>query len=373
MNFIIQSKALLQQLQIVGGVVAGNSNLPILNDFLFDIKNGELTIYGSDLETTISSKIPVQANEDGKIAIQAKLLTDTLKTFPDQPLTFTVHPENHSVTVTSETGKYKVAGHDPAEFPSIPEFEGGASVTMDSSVLAQAIHKTIFATSNDEMRPVMMGVYFELGPDGVNFVATDAHKLVKYSRTDITSSEVRSIILPKKPLNLLKGILLGFDTPVTLVFNEKNLIFRFDNITVQSRLIEGKYPNYESVIPKNNPNQLIVDKNQFLTTLRRVSIFANKTTYQVRLKMTGSELQISAEDLDFANEAYERIVCNYSGTDMEIGFNSKFLNEMLSNLDSENVVMDLSESTRAGILRPSEVPDENEKLMMLVMPIMLNT
>lgn len=373
MNFIIQSKALLQQLQIVGGVVAGNSNLPILNDFLFVIKGGELTIFGSDLETTISSKIPVQANEDGKIAIQAKLLTDTLKTFPDQPLTFTIHPETFSVTVTSETGKYKVSGHDPEEFPKIQEFEGGAEISIDSSILAQSISKTIFATSNDEMRPVMMGVYLELGPDGINFVATDAHKLVKYSRTDITTSEVRSIILPKKPLNILKNILLSYDLPVELKFNEKNLIFQFDKITVQSRLIEGKYPNYEAVIPKVNPNQLTVDKSQFINTLRRVSIFANKTTYQVRLKMTGNELQVSAEDLDFANEAFEKIMCNYNGADMEIGFNSKFLGEMLNNLDSENVVMDLSESTRAGILRPAEEADEHEKLMMLVMPIMLNS
>lgn len=372
MNFIIQSKALLQQLQIVGGVVSGNSNLPILNDFLFDIKDGELTIYGSDMETTISSKIPVQSNENGRIAIQAKLLTDTLKTFADQPLTFTVQPDNYNVTVTSETGKYKVAGHDPAEFPNLPEFEGGAELNIDSSLLAQAISKTVFATSNDEMRPVMMGVFLELGPDGVNFVATDAHKLVKYSRTDITTPEVRSIILPKKPLNLLKTILLSFDAPVQIKFNEKNLLFIFENITVQSRLIEGKYPNYEAVIPKVNPNQLTVDRNQFINTLRRVSIFANKTTYQVRLKMSGSELQVSAEDLDFSNEANEKLVCNYHGADMEIGFNSKFLGEMLNNLESENVIIDLSESTRAGILRPAEVADEHEKLMMLVMPIMLN-
>lgn len=373
MNFVVQSKSLLQQLQTVGGVIAGNSTLPILSDFLFEIKDGQLTITGSDLETTITASMPVNANENGRVAIGAKMLTDALKTFPDQPLTFSIQDDQHSVSVTSETGRFKVSGHDPSEFPKLPEVAATAEVAIDSSVLSVAIHKTIFAAGNDELRPVMSGVLLEIGGDRSNFVATDAHKLVRYSRFDIASETVQSIIIPKKPLNILKNILLSFDAPVQVRFNSQNIIFSFENITVTSRLIDGKYPNYEAVIPKENPNVLTVDRTGFLNTIRRVSLFSNKTTYQVRLKVAGSQLHISAEDLDFSNEAAETLPCSYVGEDMEIGFNSKFLMEMLSNMDSDTVTIQMSAPNRAGILVPAEKNDENEDVMMLVMPIMLNS
>jgi DNA polymerase-3 subunit beta len=373
MNFVVQSKALLQQLQIVGGVIAGNSTLPILSDFLFEIKNGVLTITGSDLETTISASMNVNANENGSVAIGAKMLIDALKTFPDQPLTFSIQADQNAVSVTSETGRFKIAGHDPSEFPKIPEVEPTAQIEIDSSILSNAIHKTIFATGNDDLRPVMSGVLLEIGGDCTNFVATDAHKLVKYSRFDLKSDTVQSIIVPKKPLNVLKNILLSFDTPVKVQFNTMNIVFSFDNITVTSRLIDGKYPNYEAVIPKENPNQLTVDRTSFLNTLRRVSLFSSKTTYQIRLRIAGNELHISAEDLDFSNEAAEVLPCSYIGEDMEIGFNSKFFMEMLSNMDGcDTVTLKMSVPNRAGILVPAEKADENEDIMMLVMPILLN-
>lgn len=373
MNFVVSSKTLLHQLQIVSGVISSNSNVPILNDFLFEVKDGVLTVYGSDLETTISARVDdVNAKKEGSIAIPAKLLLDTLKTFADVPLTFSVDAKTNGVVLSSDTGKYKLSGHKADEFPRMPEMVTGGVVEMESITLAHAITKTSFATGNDELRPVMSGILMELGTDGCNFVATDAHKLVRYGRKDVKASSNGSIILPKKPMNILKNILGVSDMPVKVEFSDINVKFSFDNIHLVSRLVEGKYPNYEVVIPKNNPNKLTVDKSSFLNAIRRVSIFSNKTTYQVRLKIAGSDLQISAEDLDFANEAYERLACQYDGDDMEIGFNSRFIIEMINNIDGDNVIFELSEPNRAGIIKPAEYDEEVEDITMLVMPIMLN-
>jgi len=374
MNFVVSSKALLQQLQTIGGVISSNSNVPILNDFLFEVADGALIIYGSDLETTISARMSdVNAKKEGSIAIPAKLLLDTLKTFADVPLTFTVDPKTNGVVVSSDTGKYKLSGHKADEFPRMPEMNASGQVDIESITLAHAITKTAFATGNDELRPVMSGILLELGSDGCNFVATDAHKLVRYHRKDLKAAGNGSIILPKKPMNILRNILGVSDQPVKVEYSDTNIRFTFDNITVMSRLVEGKYPNYEVVIPKNNPNRLTVDKTLFLNAIRRVSIFSNKTTYQVRLKIAGSDLQISAEDLDFANEAYERLACQYDGDDMEIGFNSRFIMEMINNIDGDNVIFELSEPNRAGIIKPGEYDAEVEDITMLVMPIMLNS
>jgi DNA polymerase-3 subunit beta len=373
MNFLVSSKQLLQQLQVISGIISSNSNVPILNDFLFEVKDGKLTVYGSDLETTISSELhDVTAKKDGSIAIPAKLLLDTLKTFADVPLTFTLDAKTNGVLVSSDSGKYKLAGHKSDDFPKMPEMNASGTVTMDSLTLAHAINKTLFATGNDDLRPVMSGVLFELSTDGCNFVATDAHKLVRYKRKDVKASGNGSIIIPKKPMNILKNILGTIETNVEISYSDSNIQFVFDSIKVMSRLVEGKYPNYEAVIPKNNPNKLHVDKNLLLSAIRRVSIFSNKTTYQVRLKMAGSDLQILAEDLDFANEAFERLVCQYDGDDLEIGFNSKFLLEMINNIDGDQVMFELSEPNRAGIITPAEYDKEVEDITMLVMPIMLN-
>lgn len=372
MNFVVSSKTLLQQLQVVNGTIANNSNVPILNDFLFEVTDNGLTVYGSDLETTIAAHITdITVKTPGRICIPAKILMETLKSFTDIPLTFQVDTKTNGVVVSSETGKYKQAGHNADEYPKMPELSKFNTVTIESMTLAHAVNKTVFATGNDDLRPVMSGILFEMGSDGSNFVATDAHKLVKYHRKDVKSSGIASIILPKKPLNLLKNILSTIDVPVTIEYSDANIRFKFDNITLVSRLVEGKYPNYEAVIPKSNPNKLTVDKAPLLSSLRRVSNFSNKTTYQVRLKLTGNEMQLSAEDLDFANEAYEKLPCAYEGDDMEIGFNSKFLMEMIGNIDGETVTFQLSEPNRAGIIRPSEVDTEVEEVTMLVMPIML--
>lgn len=375
MNFAITSKTLLQQLQVIGGIISNNSTVPILNDFLFEASDGGLTIYGSDLETSLSARLnadQVNVKKNGSIAIPAKLLLDTLKTFADMPLAFTVDAKTNGIVISSETGKYKLTGHNPADFPRMLEVESDQKMTVDSMTLAHAINKTIFATGNDDIRPVMSGILFEMSTKGCNFVATDAHKLVKYHRKDVSASGAGSIVLPKKPLNLLKNILVSYDSPVDVSYSDTHVSFSFENYRAVSRLIDGKFPNYEAVFPKNNSNHLMVDKTPLLNAIRRVSIFSNKTTYQIKLKIAGSDLQILAEDLDFSNEAFERLSCQYDGDDLEIGFNSRFLIEMIQNIDSENVIFELSEPNRAGIIKPGTLDAEVEDITMLVMPIMLN-
>lgn len=372
MNFIVSSSALLKQLQTISGVLNSNNTLPILDNFLFEINNSELTITASDLETTMAITMPIEAKENFHIAIPAKLLLDTLKSFPDQPLTFTVNGENFGIEIVSDYGKYKLTGHNGDEFPKTPSIEQSSSLSIHAGVLDKAINKTLFATGNDELRPVMSGVFCELSSDNITFVATDAHKLVRYRRTDAKADGMSSFILPKKPLNLLKSSLGTSDNDVQIEYNNSNAKFKFGNAVLICRLIEGKYPNYDAVIPKENPNVLTIDKSQFLSSMKRVSIFSNKTTHQVRLKISGSELNLSAEDLDFANAANERLTCQYEGTDMEIGFNSKFLIEMLANMDAEQINLEMSAPNRAGIILPANPEESNEDILMLVMPVMLN-
>lgn len=371
MKFIVSSSYLLKQLQILGGVINNNNTLPILDNFLFDLKQDELTVSASDLETTMSAKLKVESDSEGKIAVPAKLLLETLKTFPEQPLTFVVE-DNNTIELSSNHGKYALAYADGEEFPNPVELEDPSSTVIEGDILATAINKTIFASGNDDLRPVMSGVFFQFSSEGLTFVATDAHKLVKYSREDVSASQTAEFIMPKKPLNLLKGILAGSESEVLIEYNDSNAKFTFDDTQLICRLIDGKYPNYEAVIPKENPNKLSIERNQFLSSVRRVSIFSNKTTHQVRLKIAGAELNISAEDVDYSNKAEERLTCSYQGDDMQIGFNSRFLTEMLNNLNSDEVQLEMSLPNRAGILTPVDGLDPGEKVTMLVMPVMLN-
>jgi DNA polymerase-3 subunit beta len=372
MKFIVSSSALLKQLQGLQGVLASSNTLPILDNFLFEIDGRQLTVTASDLETTITATMPVEAKDKGSVAIPARLLLDTLKAFPEQPLTFSVDNKHFGIEISSDQGKYKMTGFSGGEFPKSPVLEAPSSLTLPAGTLATAINKTIFAAGNDDLRPVMSGIFFELSDDAVRFVATDAHKLVRYTRSDIKAPRTASFIVPKKPLNLLKNALSGTNAEVNVDFNENNASFTFDNVRVVCRLIDGKYPNYEAVIPKQNPNKLTIDRQGFLNSIRRVALFSNKTTHQVRMNIAGSQLAVSAEDLDFANEANEKLTCGYEGEDMTIGFNSRFLMDMLTNLDSEHVVMEMSAPNRAGILLPSEGSEHGEDVLMLVMPVMLN-
>ncbi|GGG99017.1 DNA polymerase III subunit beta [Parapedobacter pyrenivorans] len=342
-----------------------------MENFLFEIKDNVLTISATDLQTSMVTSLPIEAKEEGRVAMPSKILIETLKTLPDQPVAFSVDTATLAIEISAGDGKYKLSGENADDFPKIPVVDNASSVTIPASVLAEAINKTIFAVSNDELRPAMSGVLVQLSEQSATFVATDAHKLVRYRRNDISSQKPTSLILPKKALSLLKSSLPMEDTAVSVEYNSTNAFFKFGSIHLICRLIDERYPDYEAVIPQVNPNKLTLGRHVFLNSLRRVVIFANKTTHQVRLKISGSELHISAEDLDFSNEAHERLSCQFEGDDMEIGFNAKFLVEMLTNLDSEEVVIEMSTPNRAGLLLPA-VSEENEDILMLVMPVMLN-
>lgn len=373
MKFIVSSQTLLRQLQQISGVLNSSNPLPILDNFLFVVDKGMLYVSASDMESTMTMQLQLQeAKQNGKIAIPAKILLETLKTFTEQPLAFMIDDKTKSVEIVADQGKYKLSGFDGDEFPKVPVMDGSRSLEVPAELLLNAINKTLFATGNDELRPVMSGVFFQLGKDQLTFVATDAHKLVRYSRSDQKAQHEGAFIVPKKPLNLLKNILGGDGETVKVSYTENNAFFEFGSFSLICRLIDGKYPNYEAVIPHDNPNLLTIDRKKFHDSVRRVSIYSNKTTHQVRLKVAGSELQVSAEDLDFSNEANERLKCDYDGEDLEIGFNARFLSEMLGNLDSAEVTLQMSAPNRAGILVPASYDNKDESILMLVMPVMLN-
>lgn len=372
MKFIVSTISLLKSLQMISGVINATSVLPILEDFLFEIQGGKLTIYATDLETSMSTEVRVESKDNGRIAIPAKILLDTLKTLPEQPLTFKVDSKTFGIEITSETGKYKVAGENPEDFPKIPQPDGVTEVNVGANVLSHAIASTVFAVSNDDLRPAMTGVLMQVDQEGTTFVSTDAHKLVRLRREDLKSAKPAQFILPKKALNLLKNSLPQSEAATNVSYNKSNAFFSFENTRLICRLIDATYPDYNAVIPQNNPNKLTVNRLEFQNALRRISIYANKTTYQIILTIAGSELKISAQDLDFSNEANERLTCSYEGNDMEIAFNARFLIEMLGVLDSNEIEIELSVPTRAGVLRPSDVK-EHEDLLMLVMPVMINS
>jgi DNA polymerase-3 subunit beta len=371
MKFIVNSTALLKEIQKLNSVISSNNTLPILDNFLFSVSSNRMTIIASDLEVTMMVKISVEADTDGEITIPARILTDTLKTFSNQPLTFVIDANTLSVEMSSEMGNYKLAGQNADEFPKTPMLSGSSSTIFGGEILANAINKTLFASGNDELRPVMSGVFCELSSEQVTFVATDAHKLVRHTRTDLSSDKTASFILPKKPLTILKNNITE-NEDVKLEFNDTNALFSFNNSTIICRLIDGKYPNYDAVIPKENPNTLTIETAVLLSSIKRVSIYANKTTHQIRLKIAGSELQITSEDLDFANKAEERLSCQYEGENMEIGFNSKFVIDMLNNIGAEQISLEMSAPNRAGIILPLDGMEEGENTLMLVMPVMLN-
>ncbi len=370
MKFSVSSANLLKQLQIVGGAIGSNPVLPILEDFLFTIKGGRLKIAATDLETTVTTELDVMADSDGVVAVPAKILLDTLKALPEQPVTFTVNDENLGIEIKSSYGKYRLAGESGEDFPAIPEPDNVDTVKLSAPHLAQAITKTIFAASTDELRPAMAGVYFKIDFNKMTFVATDAHKLVKYTVTQVESTVATSFIVPKKALNLLKNALPG-EGEVSVMFNKANAFFTFGDTHLVCRLIDARYPDFNAVIPVDNPNLLVVERQDFQHSLRRIAIYANKTTNQVILNINDGSLTISAQDLDFSNEATEQLPCTYDGNTLTIGFNAKFLVEMLGVLESDEVQLRLSTPSRAGILVPSDL-EEGIEILMLVMPVMLS-
>jgi DNA polymerase-3 subunit beta len=370
MKFIVSSSALLKQLQQINGVINANTVLPILEDFLFVIEKNKLTVVATDLETVMKITMDIEAKDNGKVCIPAKILMDSLKNLPDQPLTFNID-KNFAIEITSDNGKYKVMGENPDNFPKEPSADTTTSFTMSSSALVTAINKTLFAVSNDDLRPAMTGVFFELDNKGITAVATDAHRLVKYKRNDVSCPKADTFIVPRKPLNLLKSALPDNQDELKVSYNSNHLFVDHGSTQMVCRLIDARFPDYKVVIPGDNPYKMVVSRTDFQSALRRVSIFSNKSTNQVALSITGSELQLTAQDVDFSFEGNERMKCQYEGEDMAIAFNARFLIEMLSATSSDEVKMELSTPTKAGIIKPVEQDDE-EDLLMLVMPLMLN-
>lgn len=371
MKFKVSSGDLLKQLQLAGGVIASKPVLPILEDFLFTLSPGKLQIAATDLETTITTEMPLTEVEGaGAVAVPARILLDTLKALPEQPLSFEIDETHFSIQITSNLGKYRLAGENGTDYPKIPEAESVDSLTLPSSLLSKAIGKTLFAASNDELRPAMTGIFVQVENNTIRFVATDAHKLVRYTFQTHENELVASFIVPKKSFQLLRTA-LNDEAEVQLSFNNSNAFFEFDDIRVICRLVDARYPDYQAVIPADNPNLLSLPRTDFLNSMRRIAIYANKTTNQVILNIGDGSLTISAQDLDFSNEATEQLPCSYDGDPLNIAFNARFLAEMLGILDAEEIKMELSTPNRAGILKPVE-ESPGEDILMLVMPVMLS-
>jgi DNA polymerase III subunit beta len=372
MKFVVSSSVLLKQLSAVNGVIANNPIVPILENFLFQIDQNQLTVTASDLQTVMITTLAIESTDSGAIAVPARLLLDTLRGLPDQPITFKIDKDTFGTEIITENGRYKLSGENPIDFPKVPQVTKSISVSIPADVLGSAIANTIFAVSNDDLRPAMTGVYVQLSPEYTNFVATDGHRLIRYRRTDMKSEHESTMIIPRKALTLLKATLPSDDTTVTADFSSANAFFSFNNIRMICRLIDERFPDYENAIPQNNPNVMTINRSEFLGSLKRISIYSNKTTHQIRLKLAQNDLVISAEDLDYSNEANEKLMCDYEGDEMEIGFNAKFMVEMLGNISSNMISLEMSQPNRAGLIIPSD-KKENEDILLLVMPVMLNT
>lgn len=377
MNFIVSSSELLSQLQAASSVIASKNTLPILDNFLFDLQGTKLTITASDVESTIIASLNVDsADGEGKIALDAKRLLNILKEFPEQPLTFNINnidDNKKAVDIIINSGKYSIVGINGDDFPVVQTLsEEANSIVLSSDALMQGVSKAIFATSSDDLRPVMTGIFVEISQGKIKFVASDGHKLVCYARNDVNSANECSFILPKKPATLLKSILSKDETQVKITFDKKNAVVESKNFKLICRLLEGAFPNYQAVIPRDAPRKLTVDRIALCNCVRRVSVFSNQASNLIKLSIKANQIGISAQDIDFSVSAYETVDCQYEGEDMEIGFKSLFLIDILKNLDSEQVVVNLSDATKAGTFVPLDPGNVDEEVLMLLMPMMLN-
>ncbi len=375
MKFVVSSTELLGHLQAISRVISSKNTLPILDNFLFNISGNDLEITASDLESTLITRMHLDnITGSGTVALPARILLDTLKEFSEQPLTFDINPDIMAVVINSENGRFSIVGQNGIDFPVLPVIkkEKRFGFNVPAEVLLAGISRTLFATADDELRPVMGGILVEASTTNLTFVASDAHKLVRYQRSDAKADDNASFILPKKPASLLKNILPRESGVVSVEFDDRNAFFNLSDYRVVCRLVEGNYPNYNSVIPKNNPRKVRIDRLEFYNILRRVSVFSNQASNLVKLQFTPNQITVSAQDVDFSISAYERHKCLYEGDDMEIGFKSVFLIEILSNIASQDVVIELADPTRAGLFLPSETSNEDEDLLMLLMPMMIN-
>ncbi len=373
MKFNVSSSALLSALQSISKVIASKNTLPILDSFLFNLEGEKLTITASDVETRLVTSVDVVSSQgSGLFAIDAKRLLDPLKELPEQPLTIDINDDNMTVNVDYENGKFNLPGQKGDAYPQQkPLNQTAVSLTLESQILLNGINRALFATADDELRPVMNGIYFDIQPENLTFVASDGHKLVRLRNLSIQSKERASFILPKKPANLLKNLLSKNSESVIVTFDENNAYVKTSVFEMVCRLIEGRFPNYDAVIPSDNPNLATIDRASFLAALKRVSVFSNQASGLVKVQLSENEMVVSAQDIDFSTSAEEKIVCQYSATPLSIGFKASYLIDILANISSENVVLQLADPSRAGVLVPTE-NEKNEDLLMLLMPMMLN-
>ena len=377
MKFIVSSTELLSHLSAISRVINNKNSLPILDNFLLQLEGKTLTMTASDIETTLITSMEVETSEgDGKVAVASRLLLDTLREFSEQPLSFTINDSNLAMIITSANGSYNFIGQNGDEYPRLPQLQEDArTLSLPVPTLSAGISKTLFCTADDELRPVMNGVYFDITSDSLTLVATDAHKLVRYKTTYTTASlqeeELASFILPKKPATMLKNILPKESGEVEVSFDSKNAHFKLANYTMICRQVEGRFPNYNGVIPKSNPYKIIIDRVTLLNALKRVSVFANQASNLVKLAFSANQIHISAQDIDFSISAEETISCQFEGDPIKIGFKSSFLIEILGNINATDIVFELSDASRAGLILPFE-NEPNEEILMLLMPMLLN-
>ena len=371
MKFQVSSTKLLQQMQILSRVIATKNSLPILETVLFEIDGNQLKLTATDSETAIRTEIEVEGEGQGKVAFDVKRLLDTLKEFPEQPLTFEINDQNFGLNIVSSNGNYSFVGVNGAEYPEMVAVpEEANSFTIAAGTLLEALNKTVFCTADDPLRPVMTGVFFDLNPERITLVATDAHRLVRYINVSAHADIQSNFILPKKPANLLRNVLAKEQGDVVVTFSEKNVCFEFGKTVIVCRQIEGRFPNYNAVIPKDNNNKIVVDRQTILNAAKRVAVFAAGTGL-IKLTLSANQINISAQDIDFSTSAEETIECSYDGVPMNIGFKAPFLIEVLGAVQSDNVIIELSDPSKAGLILPFE-NEENEDIVMLLMPMLLN-
>ena len=373
MRFLVSSTTLFSHLQAISRVINSKNSLPILDCILIELNDGTITMTASDSETTLSTSIEVSEYEgEGKFAISSKTILEALKENPEQPLNFNINTDTMEITVKYPNGKYSMMAQNGDEYPLTKQMGSEVvNLTMAADVMLTGINRCIFATADDELRPVMNGIYFDISQHDVTLVSSDGHKLVRNKSFASTGNEKAAFILPKKPSNILKNILPKEQGDVQICFDDKNAMFTMENYQMTCRLIEGRYPNYNSVIPQNNPHKAIVDRAIFISALKRVSVFSSQASSLIKLSLKENSMTISAQDIDFSTSAEETLTCQYDGKDMSIGFKSSFLIDILNNISSQNVIIELADPSRAGLIVPEE-QEENEDLLMLLMPMMLN-
>ena len=374
MKFVVSSTGLFSHLQAISRVINSKNTLPILDCYLVELNDGTLSLTASDNETTLSTSIEVnEYDKDGRFAISSKTILDALKEIPEQPLTFEVNLDTLEIMVQYQNGKYNLVGQNADEYPQASALsDSSRELSISASLLLTGINRTIFATADDELRPVMNGIYFDITSDSITFVASDGHKLVKSMTFEAKGEDKAAFILPKKPANILKNLLPKESEDVRISFDERNAIFAMEKYYMVCRLIEGRYPNYNSVIPQNNPHRATIDRQMMISALRRVSVFSSQASSLIKLRLSENQVQVSAQDIDFSTSAEEALFCQYLGATMNIGFKSTFLIDILNNMSSQEVIFELADPSRAGVIVPAEQEKDKEDVLMLLMPMMLN-